>query len=121
MIESSAARKAAGIVKEIKPGEPVKQDDLTYSDRDWFKFLTTGSKLLGTTPMLLALNEVRGENQKAFAASGDEYFYFTANESGTIYVTYTEAMKSYENPENGWTKVTSPEAGCTGIHWARMV
>lgn len=120
LIESSAARKAAGIVKEIKPGEPVKQDDLTYSDRDWFKFLTTGSKLLGTTPMILALNEVRGENQKAFAASGDEYFYFTANESGTIYVTYTEAMKSYEDPANGWTKVTSPKQdvpGFTGQEW----
>ena len=96
--------------KEIKPHEPVADDSAFYSDRlETMKFVTTGSELLGATPILLPLNDARSDATD-FVAGQNDYFYVTANEPGTVFVKFTQDMPMFE-ADKSWTKVT--EEGST--------
>lgn len=96
--------------KEIKPHEPVADDSAFYSDRlETMKFVTTGSELLGATPILLPLNDARSDATD-FVAGQNDYFYVTANEPGTVFVKFTQDMPMFE-ADKSWTKVT--EVGST--------
>ncbi len=96
--------------KEIKPFGPVADDSSFYTDRlETMKFVTTGSKLLGATSILVPRDDAKS-NAVDFIAGQNEYFHVTANEAGTIYVKFTQDMSMYE-ADKSWTKVT--EEGST--------
>lgn len=97
-------------LNEIKPFGPVADDSSFYTDRlETMKFVTTGSKLLGATSILVPRDDAKS-NAVDYIAGQNEYFHVTANEAGTIYVKFTQDMSMYE-ADKSWTKVT--EEGST--------